>query len=193
MWAGGRIYGGFWQRIKREWRKTIEIDGVAATELDYKANHPSMVYHLSTGEPIPSDCYAIAGYDRDIVKIAVMMMMINNDDSSKAAAALVQKVRKKLNKSISHDVGRSLIASLEELHAPIVPYLYDKRLGKTLQVIEGEIASDILLTLLQDGVPCLPVHDSFIVASPHRERLRTAMIDSYKKHLNKEPRIDTKY
>lgn len=152
-----------------------------------------MVYHLSTGEPIPSDCYAIAGYDRDIVKIAVMMMMINNDDSSKAAAALVQKVRKKLNKSISHDVGRSLIASLEELHAPIVPYLYDKRLGKTLQVIEGEIASDILLTLLQDGVPCLPVHDSFIVASPHRERLRTAMIDSYKKHLNKEPRIDTKY
>jgi len=151
-----------------------------------------MIYLLSTNEPIPTDCYAVEGYERDVIKAAVMMM-INNDDIDSATNALVPYARKKLKKTISYNKGRSLIKCLEGLHEPILPYLYDKKLGKTLQVIEGEIASDILLTLLKEDIPCLPVHDSYIVASHHREQLRAVMIASYRKHLNKEPRIDMKY
>jgi hypothetical protein len=49
FWAGGRVYGGFWQKIKRIYRKTIKINGEGVTELDYKANHPSLIYRTSTG------------------------------------------------------------------------------------------------------------------------------------------------
>ena len=192
FWAGGRIYGGFWQEIKREYRKTIKINGDSVTELDYKANHPSMIYRTSTGKPIPADCYAVKGFDRDIAKRA-MMMMINNLTKEAAIRALVPDVRKKLQKKISQDDAQRLIESLEELHEAILPDLYDPKLALTLQTIEGEIVVDILFNLMKEDIPCLPIHDSFIVSVNHRERLRTAMINSYKKHLTQEPIIDIKY
>lgn len=192
FWAGGRVYGGFWQEIKREYRKTIKINGENVTELDYKTNHPSMIYRTSTNKPIPADCYAVEGFDRDIAKSA-MMMMINNATKEAAIKALVSDIKKKLNKTIIHEDARRVIESLEELHEAILPYLYDPKLALTLQTIEGEIEVDILFKLMKEDIPCLPIHDSFIVAVKHRERLRTAMINSYKKHLNQEPIIDIKY
>lgn len=192
LWAGGRVYGGFWQQIKSNYRKSIRINGVRVTELDFKANHPSMIYRTSTGMPIPVDCYAIRGFDRDIVKNA-MMMMINNPSKEKAVLALVTRVRKKLNKKITHDDANKITSLLEELHEPILPYLYDPQLGMRMQTIEGEIAVDILLKLMKEDIPCLSLHDSFLVSVNQREQLRTAMINSYMKYLNQEPIIDIKY
>jgi len=192
FWAGGRVYGGFWQKIKRIYRKTIKINGEGVTELDYKANHPSLIYRTSTGVPVPADCYDIKGFDRDIVKKAVMMM-INNPSKDKAAKALVYNVWEDLQKKITQDDAYKVIDALEELHEPIVPFLYDPKLGMTLQSIEGEIAIEILFNLMKKNIPCLPIHDSFIVSVSHREQLRTAMINAYKKHLNHEPIIDIKY
>lgn len=192
LWAGGRIYGGFWQQIKSIHRKTITINGEKVTELDFKANHPSMIYRTSTGIPVPADCYSIEGIDRNIAKNA-MLMMINNFTKGKAIKALVQRVREKLQKSITHDRAKETIEALEKLHEPILPYLYDPQLGMSLQVIEGEIAIDILLNLCNLNIPCLSIHDSFIVAAPYREQLRNQMIASYKKHLTHEPTIDIKY
>ena len=190
--AGGRVYGGFWQQIKREYRSTIKINGESVTELDYKANHPSMIYRLSTDKPIPSDCYTVNGFNRDIAKKAIMMM-INNETKEAAVNALAPDIRKKLGIAFTKKDSKKVIESLEELHEPILPFLYDPKLGMTLQSIEGEIAVDILFTLMKEDIPCLPLHDSFIVAVTHRERLRAAMIYSYKKHINQEPIIDMKY
>ncbi|MCE7913275.1 MAG: hypothetical protein DYH15_01080 [Nitrosomonas sp. PRO4] len=192
LWAGGRIYGGFWQAIKREYRKTITINGEKVTELDFKANHPSMIYRTSTESPVPEDCYAIKGFDRNIAKNA-MLMMINNSTKDKAANALVKKVWEKLQKKITLVNARKVIEALEILHEPILPFLYDPHLGMSLQTIEGEIAIDILFNLMKKNIPCLPIHDSFIVSVHHREQLRDAMIASYKKHLTQEPTIDIKY
>lgn len=192
FWVGGRIYGGFWQQIKREYRTTIKINNEPVTELDFKANHPSIIYRTSTGKDIPDDCYSVEGYDRAIVKSA-FLMMINGNDSRSAARALIKHARDRLNKSITYRDAGLLIKSLEELHEPILPFLYDKGYGKTLQSIEGEIAMDILLSLLRESIACLPVHDSFLVACSNREKLRTTMISSYMKYLNQEPVIDMKY
>lgn len=192
FWKGGRVYGGFWQEIKREYRKTITINDDKVTELDFKANHPSLIYRFSSGTPVPADCYAIKEFDRDIVKNA-MLMMINNPSKADAANALVSRVRKKLKKEITRDDALRVIESLEELHKAILFMLYDPKLGMRLQAIEGEIAIDILFNLMNENIPCLSLHDSFIVSVNHREQLRTAMINSYKKHTNTEPIIDIKY
>lgn len=192
LWAGGRVYGGFWQQIKSKYRRTIKINGESVTELDYKANHPSMIYRTSTGIPVPADCYAINGFDRDIAKSA-MMMMINNSTKDKAARALVKRVWEKLQKKITQQDAHKVLQSLEELHKAILPYLYDPKLGMSLQAIESEIAIDILFNLMKINIPCLSLHDSFIVSVDHREKLRNQMITSYKKHLNHEPIVDIKY
>jgi hypothetical protein len=44
-----------------------------------------------------------------------------------------------------------------------------------LQNTDSWIAERILKRLTEDGVTCLPIHDSFIVSEQHKERLREAM------------------
>jgi sugar lactone lactonase YvrE len=39
---GGRFYGGWWQGIPREYRRSIIINGEPAVEADYSAIHPSL-------------------------------------------------------------------------------------------------------------------------------------------------------
>ncbi|HRK77760.1 MAG TPA: hypothetical protein PLQ95_04405 [Thiobacillus sp.] len=202
FWAGGRICGGVWQAVEREYRKTITIEGEAVTELDYKANHPSMMYRLFTGAPIPEDCYAVPGYERDLLKLAMMRMLNNNSKEAATKSVLlgikkenIKRKRKgrKLLPSLSKDEAVGMIEALENLHTPILEWLYNKDHGYTLQSLEGEIAVDITLTLMRQDIVCLPVHDSFIVQTKHQEQLKQQMIESYKKYLNQTPTIDIKY
>lgn len=202
FWAGGRICGGVWQAVEREYRKTITIDGEAVTELDYKANHPSMMYRLFTGEPIPEDCYAVPGYERDVLKLT-MMRMLNNNSKVKAIASTLLGIQKEnekrerkgkpLLKVLDESEVGVMIDKLEQLHAPIAQWLYNKEHGYMLQMLEGQIGEDITIKLMREGIVCLPVHDSFIVQTKHQERLKQQMTNSYKLYLNHIPTIDTKY
>lgn len=202
FWAGGRICGGVWQAVEREYRKTITIDGEAVTELDYKANHPSMMYRLFTGEPIPEDCYAVPGYERDVLKLT-MMRMLNNNSKAKAIASTLRGIQKEnekrerkgkpLLKVLDESEVTVMIDKLEQLHAPIAEWFYNKEHGYTLQMLEGQIGEDITIKLMRADIVCLPVHDSFIVQARHQQRLKEQMIDSYKLYLNQTPTIDIKY
>lgn len=201
-WDGGRICGGLWQTVEREYRKTITIEGEAVTELDYKANHPSMMYLLFTGEPVPEDCYAIPGYERDLLKLT-MMRMINNSSREAAIRSTIlgineenekrNKRGKKELEILTRNQVEQIVDELEQFHSPIRNGFYDKDICYTLQNLEGEIGVDITLTLMKAGIVCLPVHDSFIVQTKHRETLHNQMKDSYFKYLNSYPTIDTKY
>ena len=43
---GGRFYGGFWQKIPREYRKFIRINYKEVVELDYSGLHINMLYAM---------------------------------------------------------------------------------------------------------------------------------------------------
>lgn len=202
FWAGGRICGGVWQAVEREYRKTITIEGEEVTELDYKANHPSMMYRLFTGAPVPEDCYAVPGYERDLLKLA-MMRMINNNTRKAAIRSIMlgineendkrERKGRKLLPTLTEGEAEKMVTALEELHNPIAEWLYNKDHCYLLQSLEGEIATDIALTLMKQDIVCLPVHDSFIVQRKHTDTLHNQMKDSYFKYLNNYPTIDTKY
>ncbi|HCS18031.1 MAG TPA: hypothetical protein DIW45_09945, partial [Erythrobacter sp.] len=55
---GGRFYthGASWQNIKRELRKSVQINGEPVVELDYSTLHPALLY-AEAGAPLPGDCY----------------------------------------------------------------------------------------------------------------------------------------
>ncbi len=202
LWAGGRICGGVWQQAESQYRKTIKIDGEAVTELDYKANHPSMLYALLTSVPTLEDCYALPGYERGTLKLAIMRM-INNPSREKAIQSIrrgiqtknvkLAKKGKPLLSTMTIPEIDMMVSKLEQLHKPIAAGFYDDKMTYMLQNLEGEIATEILVNLMRLGICCLAVHDSFIVQRQHQDTLAKMMVESYIKYLKRTPSIDIKY
>ena len=49
-----------------------------------------------------------------------------------------------------------------------------------VQNLDAKIALNVVWNFAKKGIPCLPVHDSFIVAKQYKEELKTIMQHSYR-------------
>ena len=56
---GGRLHGGFWQRIDEEARKKILINDFKTVELDFSGLHVNIAYALEGLTPFSGDPYAV--------------------------------------------------------------------------------------------------------------------------------------
>ena len=63
--SGGRLFGGFWQELKKTQRKNIIIDDEEAVSLDYSQMGPRILYGVCRTRPTTQDCYMVPGYERD--------------------------------------------------------------------------------------------------------------------------------
>lgn len=183
---GGRFYGGFWQSLKQRdlrQRQQIRIDGEEVTELDYKSLHPSFLYRIKN-LPIPEDAYSIEGVDRQSVKDA-FLVIINCHN------------RKQAIDTMRHEKGiknaASVLSAIEQHHSSISEFFYSPDSGLGLQHIDSILADAVMSDLYAEGIIVLPVHDSFIVARKHENRLREAMTDWYNEFFEVTPLIDKKY
>jgi len=147
---GGRLYGGWWQGLARQDRRRLLIDGEETVELDFKALHPRLCYHLE-GHPLPPDVdpYVLPGEDgerlREAVKTAFNQLVNVTGDVRLRAPA---RARAALPRRLSY---KRLLERIEEAHAPICGWLRRGR-GVELQRIDSEIASTILNHLMHRGV-----------------------------------------
>lgn len=87
---GGRFYaeGGAWQTLPKTERLSLTIDGEPVVEIDYSEMHPRIAYAL-IGIPYPGDAYALSGYPRDLVKIA-MAVLFNSTSPNGARYTLMR-------------------------------------------------------------------------------------------------------
>lgn len=169
---GGRFYGGWWQALPRDARKRLTINGEPTVELDFSGMHPRLCYQLA-GHPLglDRDPYAVPGMEvpehRELVKRAFGQLLNSSGGMIRApqgAAAMLPK-------------GWSwsrLIQELEAQHALIAPWFRYGR-GLELQALDAAIADSILHSLALRNIPCLPVHDSFIVPVRYEEVLGETM------------------
>lgn len=193
---GGRFYGGFWQLISENARKTILIDGGPTCELDFSAIHPTILYIKKTKAlPEPSP-YILNGYEHDdqmrnVVKLA-FLIFINAKDKMNAIYALKKKAEKELREEdylyFSKLDCLELLHKLKKEHRPISRYFCTGH-GTRLQNIDSELAEYILYTLAQEKIACLPIHDSFIVRKEYKERLRSVMLEACIRILGVELKI----
>lgn len=58
----GRVHGGFWQTIKKEYRPRITLDDQATVEIDIRGTFPTIVYN-SLGIDLWSLCIGIQAYE----------------------------------------------------------------------------------------------------------------------------------
>jgi len=190
---GGRYYGGWWQSIPSEWREHIRIDGSPVVEIDYSGLHIILLYGLEGidyWKEVGKDPYELEEYKhirgmRDLLKKVLLTAL--NADSEEAA---IKAIRSTLNQDKEQyqwffDEGidiKGLINKFSEAHKPIQKYFFNDY-GVKLQNIDARIAERIINRCTQEGIPVLCVHDSFIIAKEHKDKLQQYMLESFQAEL----------
>jgi hypothetical protein len=176
---GGRFYaqGGGWQSMQKEARKRITIDGEPVVEIDYKTLHPAILY-AQAGMPLPEDCYAIDGWPRPLVKLA-LLVLINAKNWAAARHAIAHHdtmaaIATPGSPEAKEEAAR-LIAAVKHTHSRI-KWSFHSDQGAKLMRIDSELAESVMHTLLRQGILALPIHDSFLVPASKAKLLEEAML-----------------
>lgn len=197
---GGRLYGGFWQEMSGENRRTkLLIDGEPVVELDFAAYGLHIAYGLAGVQPPEGDLYhlpMLPGARREDVKRYISAALNPFGDYG----AVLRKCAWNLTGvSVPADSGLEGMAEVEAMrradeavwsrHAGLVPLLGDPMLGLRIQRKDSDVLVAILLRLADRGITALPVHDSLVVAETRAEEAREIMATAFREMIGHEPVI----
>jgi hypothetical protein len=189
---GGRFFGSTYQQLSEEDRKKILINNSPVVEVDYSAFHLHMLYHLSNKQ-FDADPYALVDRPevRPILKV-LCLIIINSKDKSQALRAFRDEIRKnyefqKLKKIYKLD-EKELLRKFESVHIRISNY-FCSGIGLRLQYKDSQLAESILKYFTKREIPCLCVHDSFIVPENHKAELIEQMKSVYKKRFGFDAKL----
>lgn len=203
---GGRIYGGWWQAINSQLRSYIVIDGKKTIELDYKSQHAHMIYgyclRKNMNEVLGAgvDAYEIEGYPRSLGK-SIFTTALNVRSRVHLKEALKNQLQRYLESDSKdkmdmakeclfyiNDDFENILDGFEALHEALLKpecFLYpssrDKKWWGMFQFFDSQICAYILDYFTRKGIPCLSIHDSFIIAEEHEKILRRVMQEAYLK------------
>lgn len=176
---GGRLYaiGGSWQ-VKSEWdRSLLTINGEKVCELDYKAQHPSMIYS-DAGMSVPTNAYEIGDWPRKLTKLA-FLVLVNAKDLEQAVHAIAKKdevmlagVESKSDEAIK--AARAIIKDIKRHHR-VIKKAFLSDCGAGLQKRDSAIIDDVAQRMLKKGETVLVVHDSVIVRETAKDVLMEVM------------------
>jgi hypothetical protein len=208
----GRLYTGQYghQSLKGIERSTIEFDGEPSVELDYSGFHCRMLYHQE-GIDFQHDPYRLWGpaTTPDLRRMAkqVVNSAINAKDRRAAISACNlatctktkggdRKRGKAMEDAIQlHDALRNTGISFAEVYDKAlerhhrIAHRFGQDAGMTLMNLDGKIALSVLHHFASRSIPCLGVHDSFIVPRHAEAELRQIMLSTYEKRLGYLPVI----
>jgi len=181
---GGRLYHGWWQEVPKDYRKYIEINNEKTIELDYSSLHAQLLYREEHTEYENGDPYILDGLEpyRGLVKLC-FNIMLNSKDRDTSIYAMEDKIKKGYKKAKNKKERLKwmlpipvldLHDRIEAEHAPIVRHFYSG-IGPNLQFRDSVIAEHLMLSMLEDHILILPIHDSFIVQASHENQLREEM------------------
>ena len=186
---GGRFHGGWWQRVKSDWRKLIYINGESTVEQDYSGLHVNLLYGLKGIQP-PKDPYVLDSIlglapakQRSIVKGIVLNAINANSPSSAYAAFRQQQETGSLEKSLTNQQLELLLEAFKLKHPDIQESLCSDK-GVELMHIDGRITAKVLEHFTQKNIPVLSVHDSYIIENKHSGELNTVMNKVVTEELN---------
>jgi hypothetical protein len=169
--GGGRLYGGFWQNLKRERRAHLRINGEATVVVDFSSMFVRLAY-ARLGQPAPEgDLYAIPGLEdhRDAVKVLVSTLFF--DGSTRQSWPEDDDLVIPPGWPLAR--ARAAILSRHEALRPC----FGKGLGHELMRMESDIMMMILDGLKEEGITALNLHDGLIVPLSLSERTRTLMME----------------
>ncbi|MDG1816393.1 MAG: hypothetical protein P8H22_09865 [Glaciecola sp.] len=182
---GGRFYGGWWQHLSGEHRPVIRINNKKTIEMDYSGIAINIIYALKNTPLDPNkDVYDIGlpnwqGKDdkrRPLIKKA-FNAFINDEKGNYRLSADSIKVLG-CNTQVLKD-------KITHTH-PVMSDVFATDIGLQAQCLDSCVAEDVMLSLLDLGITCLPIHDSFIVTVSHYGILEQQMYKSFNKVMGAE-------
>ena len=181
--SGGRFHGGFWQRLKTDYRKSIWINDAPTIELDYSAMHPSI---LAAQEGIcqPESFYNYGeglidevhnpDHQRKIVK-SLFLILFNAINKSIAFQAFRNQYSDgSLEKSLTNNQLERIVKTILKRHPYLEKHIFSD-CGLKLMHIESQIAEKLMTAFTKKGIAILMVHESFIVNVVHAVTLSNDM------------------
>ncbi|MGU3326934.1 hypothetical protein ACLBXB_08325 [Methylobacterium mesophilicum] len=168
--CGGRLYGP-WQGIPKGYRKRMTINGEPTAEPDFKSMHPKLAYGMA-GCPLKGD-FDIYDVDESINPKHYKYSLLIALNAGHPCEA-IHAIQKKLSCTFKYAGGLYDEVGIRNWQ---IEKFIAKDKGVELQRIDSEIALEVIKACHRDGIPVLPVHDSFIV--PERCEKET------KKHMDR--------
>lgn len=194
---GGRFYRADVLRIKNSSTKArldIMINGIPVVEVDYNNLHFRIAAAIEgvDEEDVPLDVYSGIipdednEVDRKIVKLAVNIMFNCTDEktATKAIQGEINRLSEYEKRKYSLGIAKSVMLLIYDAY-PQFTHLFcsEDSYGRELQFHDSQLAADILAVFVNKGVPCLPVHDSFIVQQGYEHLLLDTMGDCFRKRF----------
>jgi hypothetical protein len=204
-------------------RRTLLINGQPTVEIDYSGFHPRLLYHrlgiAFNSDPYEFGPEIATRRNQDDLREAkrdlnkqVLNAAINARspraaiNACKGAARFYnyktnsRKWGKKLKKAIKlraalESTGLSFAGIYDAAvgaHGPVGQYFCSDA-GLWLMNLDGKLALDIMHYFACRNIPCLSVHDSFIVDYRHEAELRGVMIGFYHERFGFDPKLKTDY
>jgi len=201
----GRLHtSGAWhyQRLDKEERSEITINGEPVVELDFRALHPRLLYaEEGIQYPDDKDPYSVVDdkeWLRPLLKTMYMALQ-NNGVEIKACKAVSNWIRTKTEPSEreqlaalgitqKHETLRPLLEKMRKVHEPISKHLLSEQTALRIMNKDAEIALDIVGRFAEMNIPILAIHDSFIVQSRYERKLRRTMKAAYAKATKSKSR-----
>ncbi|WP_321343065.1 hypothetical protein [Breoghania sp.] len=161
---GGRLFGGFWQPMRRTLRHHIRIGGEPIAELDYGQILPRLAYASTQQEPPSGDIYdlplpAAWRTERCVVKKAFNTLLF----STKRLRAWPLEIARKLP-ALGPDERASVARFRKALlhrHPALRPIL-ETGVGHALMHTESQVLCSVLHECLSKGIVVLPIHDAVL-------------------------------
>ncbi len=190
---GGRFYGGWWLNMPSKLRPKLTINGDAIVELDYRALHVTMCYHMM-GINYTEDPYTLEQYDnypqkntlRDVTK-QIPLVWLNAKTYQGAYLAVRNNLQElnekgKLNYPEFLESGvelKELVNAFQQMHPQLVAQFFLKQVGTHLQNIDSMIAEYIINYFTAQQIPVLCYHDGFVCQQQYQAELNQVMNEAY--------------
>lgn len=182
---GGRYFGGFWQTLKKDVRRTaLRLNGEPVVELDYVSAFPRIAYGMAGAKLPEGDPYDIPGIGRE-----------HRAGAKKALNALLWRgsAMRQVPDGTRHLFpihlkGRDVERLIREHHAPIA-HLFGTRAGAHIMFLESEVLRGVMGELMGLGIPFLPIHDAVLVPLSSREVAQKVMLKAFREIVGIEGQV----
>jgi hypothetical protein len=176
---GGRLFGGWWENLKKPKRRHIRVDGEHVADLDFKNLFVRLAYHHA-GLDLPApddDLYAVPGFKRhrEGVKKVLSAMLF----AKKRLARLPRDTKGLFPPGTKAATVRAAILALH----PALAGTFETAVGFALMFTESQMLVAILLRLNAAGITALPMHDGLMVPLSKADQAARVMGDVAQHHI----------
>ncbi|NBB49775.1 hypothetical protein GVN24_15970 [Rhizobium sp. CRIBSB] len=188
--SGGRLFGGFWQNMRKGDRAQLRVDGQRLAEIDFSSMNAHIAYVIAQSRPPSGDLYAIPGLEGYRADVKMLFNALLSKPQGQSTVRWPQSIHDAAAKlslddaAGAHRPAGSIVRSkikpkdavrlIEEYHIGIAHLFKAGRIGE-IQYLESETLITALEMLRVDGVVALPIHDAILIPASSLEVGKRAM------------------